>query len=201
MEPFFTTKAPGTGLGLSQTYGFAVQSGGTLCLTSSPGCGTTAEILLPRALAEMPDAATPPAVAPAAGSGETIVFAEDDALLRHTVSEILRGSGYVVETATCGAAALDLLASLPHVDLLLTDVMMPGGMNGVELALAARRSRPGLRVMFATGYSDQDVLTHWPEALDVMSKPFALEQLVSRIASRLAEPVGVDAARAAAAVA
>ena len=210
LEPFFTTKPPGsgTGLGLSQTYGFAVQSGGTLRLSSTPGRGTSAEILLPRATASASGTAPDSSLTGAevyelaqsggtsghaaalgqgetSGRGETIVFAEDDALLRHTVSEILRGHGYVVQAASSGAAALDLLGTLPHVNLLLTDVMMPGGMNGVDLALAARLAHPGLRIMFATGYSDQDVLAHWPETLDVVNKPFALEHLIGRIAARL----------------
>jgi PAS domain S-box-containing protein len=187
MEPFFTTKGPGsgTGLGLSQSYGFAVQSGGTLRLISAPGRGTRAELLLPRA----PDGTlepVPPAIpAQIRGTGQTIVFVEDDALVRHTVSEVLRGAGYVVETAASGAAGLALLGSLERTDLLLTDVMMPGGMTGVELALAARRADPGLRVMFATGYSDQKILAQWPEPLDVVNKPFALEALISRVAAKL----------------
>jgi PAS domain S-box-containing protein len=200
LEPFFTTKAPGagTGLGLSQSYGFAAQSGGTLRLSSAPGRGTIAEILLPRAAGDVQRPAAPTNPPPSRGVGETIVFAEDDALLRHTVSEILRGHGYVVETAASGAEALDLLRSLTRIDLLLTDIMMPGGMNGVELALAARRIDPDLRVMFATGYSDQDILAQWPEALDVVNKPFALDQLISRVATRLAGTLvpGNEAARA-----
>jgi PAS domain S-box-containing protein len=190
LEPFFTTKpsGSGTGLGLSQTYGFATQSGGTIKLHSALGTGTTVEILLPRALG---DAAPEPA--PRTGEilpvrGGTIIVAEDDALLRHTVSEVLRAQGYVVEVAADGPAALALLRARPDTELLLTDVMMPGGMNGVDLAKAARRASPKLKIIFATGYSDQRVLAEWPEALDVVNKPFALDVLIGRISARLAEP-------------
>ena len=187
LEPFFTTKAAGagTGLGLSQSYGFATQSGGTLHIRSTPGSGTRVELLLPRALDEataLPERIT---VTAPAGHGEIIVLAEDDALLRQTVGDVLRAQGYQVETAANGPSALMLLQSLPHVDLLLTDVMMPGGMNGVELARAARLADPGLRVMFATGFSDQKILAQWPDALDVVSKPFTLETLTTRIAASL----------------
>ena len=125
--------------------------------------------------------------------GEVIVLAEDDALLRHTVGEVLRGAGYVVETAPHGPAALSLLQSLPKTDLLLTDIMMPGGMNGVELAHAARALLPDLRIMFATGYSDKDVLALWPERLDLISKPFNLDELCAHVRERLAGPAILSA--------
>jgi PAS domain S-box-containing protein len=189
LEPFFTTKpsGAGTGLGLSQTYGFATQSGGTIRIRSAPGLGTAVEILLPRATVDaVPHVAASPLV-PAEGKGEIILVAEDDALLRHTVSEVLRGQGYTVETAGNGQAALALLRSLNHVDLLLTDIMMPG-MNGVELATAARALMPRLRIMFATGFSDQRVLAQWPETLDVVNKPFALDHLIGRVNACLRTP-------------
>jgi PAS domain S-box-containing protein len=186
-EPFFTTKAPGagTGLGLSQTYGFTTQSGGTLLLHSEPGAGTTVEILLPRALARVVQPAMPVPHAAPAGRGEIIVLAEDDALLRQTIGDMLSAQGYAVEIAANGPAALALLQRLPRVDLLLTDVMMPGGMNGVELASAARAVIPGLRVMFATGFSDQKILAQWHDVLDVVNKPFTLQTLMTRIAASL----------------
>jgi PAS domain S-box-containing protein len=187
LEPFFTTKptGSGTGLGLSQTYGFAAQSGGTLRIESTRGLGTTIEILLPRAriAAQTPSKQT---LVPAPlGQGETIIVAEDDALLRHTIGEILRAQGYRVECADSGAAALALLRARPDAAMLFTDVTMPGGMNGVELAKAARAILPSLPILFATGYSDQHVLSQWPEALDVMNKPFALEELTRRVNARL----------------
>ena len=111
-------------------------------------------------------------------------------MLRHTVGEVLREQGYVVKTARDGSSALTLLQTLPRIDLLLTDVMMPGGMNGVELALAARRLSAGLRIMFATGYSAQDVLAQWHEKLDVISKPFSLDELCRRVRARMHEPLG-----------
>jgi CheY-like chemotaxis protein len=190
LEPFFTTKAAGagTGLGLSQTYGFATQSGGTIRITSVQGQGTTVEILLPRAASPVPQQALPQPAAGYQSQGGVIVLAEDDALLRHTVSEVLRSQGYIVETACDGVSALALLNTLPAVDLLLTDVMMPGGMNGVELALSAREVAPELTIMFATGFSDQRLLELWPEALDVINKPFAVDLLISRIESAMTKP-------------
>jgi PAS domain S-box-containing protein len=187
MEPFFTTKAAGTGtgLGLSQTCGFATQSGGTLRIRSAPGEGTQVDLLLPRALSEAVMPETPPVAPAPTDRHETIVLAEDDALLRQTVGDVLRAQGYRVETAQDGPAALALLRDLPHIDLLLTDVMMPGGMNGVELARAARLELPGLRVMFATGFSDQKILAQWPHTLDVINKPFSLNTLIRRVAARL----------------
>ena len=193
LEPFFTTKAAGagTGLGLSQTYGFASQSGGTLRIESTPGIGTSVEILLPRASTGAMAAPVPPSIAAPSGDGQIVVLAEDDALLRQTVGDVLRGQGYIVETACDGPAALVLLNTLPHVDLLLTDVMMPGGMNGVDLAKAARLGAPGLRIMFATGFSDQKILAQWPEELDVVNKPFTLDVLIKRVAARLRQTAPV----------
>ena len=204
-EPFFTTKTAGsgTGLGLSQSYGFAVQSGGTLRIDTAPGCGTTVEILLPRDVGPAPLLTPVRTVAHAAAvGGATIVVAEDDALLRHTISTILRDHGYTVAAAADGPAALALLHKLPAADLLLTDVMMPGGMNGVQLAALARADNPDLLIMFATGFSEQHTLSQWPEKLDVMNKPFSLDDLLGRIAGRLGakahiEPQPAEAGRTA----
>ena len=196
LEPFFTTKpaGAGTGLGLSQTYGFAIQSGGTLRMRSTVGAGTQMEILLPRAASSAAPVIEPPLRQAPSARGEVIVVAEDDALLRHTVGEALRMQGYVVETAANGHAALGLLRTLPRVDLLLTDIMMPGGMNGIELARAARGLSAGLRIMFASGFSDKDMLAQWPETLDVVNKPFSLDELCGRVGARLREGGTVTAA-------
>ena len=195
-EPFFTTKrtGAGTGLGLAQTYGFATQSGGTVRIDSTLGQGTRVEIILPRAIGPVayetgivPDSA----LLVAAGHGETILVVEDDALLRHTVAIALEEYGYQVVATANGAAALAALATGQHFDLLLTDVMMPGGMNGVDVARAARASRANLKIMFATGYSDRKVLAPWPEPLDLLSKPYTPAEMAQRVAARLAAVDGV----------
>ncbi len=186
-EPFFTTKATGagTGLGLSQTYGFATQSGGAVRLDSTPGLGTTVELLLPRA-AYCDVQKAPGAPVPCVnGHGETVLLVEDDTLLRQTVADGLRQRGYRVIEAADGNAALAALDRGGHVDFLFTDVMMPGGLNGVAVARAARGLRADLKIMFATGYSDRQVLAEWPETLDLVQKPYSLETLATRIAARL----------------
>jgi PAS domain S-box-containing protein len=185
-EPFFTTKqaGTGTGLGLSQTYGFASQSGGAVLIESAPGAGTRVEILLPRAVAHNATP-SPPSGPAVAGSGETILVVEDDMLLRETVTEALREHGYQVVSAADGAAALLALDVAGHVDVLFTDITMPGPLNGVALARAARARQPALRILFATGYSDGQVLAQWPEQLDLLPKPFTLDELAARIAQTL----------------
>ncbi|HTZ70260.1 MAG TPA: ATP-binding protein, partial [Acetobacteraceae bacterium] len=186
-EPFFTTKptGAGTGLGLSQTYGFASQSGGTVRIDSEPGLGTTVELLLPRAPAASAPRPAHPGEKEEDGHGETILLVEDDALLRQTVAEGLRQRGYQVIEAPDGRAALAALSRGARVDCLFTDVMMPGGLNGVAVARAARGLRADLKIIFATGYSDRAVLAEWPEALDMLQKPYTLETICRRIAARL----------------
>ena len=153
-EPFFTTKEPGkgTGLGLSQVYGFARQSGGFLSIASAPGAGTTVGIHLPglEAGADAP----PPAEAEARGGSGTVLVVEDDADVRDLAAEQLEELGYAVLTAASGPEALAVLSGpgAAGVDLLLTDMVMPGGMSGVELAREARARLPGLRAVLASGY-------------------------------------------------
>jgi PAS domain S-box-containing protein len=184
-EPFFTTKPAGTGLGLSQTYGFATQSGGTVRIQSTQGVGTKVELLLPRGAAAERRAPHDHYATGAEGNGETILLVEDDPLLRQTVADGLRDRGYrVIEAADAPAA----LAALDHdttINFLFTDIMMPGGMNGITLARTARRLHAGLKIMFASGYSDRQVVDEWPEPLDLLQKPYGLETLAARISSRL----------------
>jgi signal transduction histidine kinase/ActR/RegA family two-component response regulator len=187
-EPFFTTKqvGSGTGLGLSQAYGFASQSGGTLLLESKEGAGTKATIVLPRALASA-EASGPLHGSVRPGRGETILVAEDDALVRDTIAESLRDLGYKVLRAGDGGAALRILEAGTAVDLLFTDVTMPGPMNGVDLALAARQRDARLKILFTTGYSERNVLAQWKEPLDVLQKPFNQDELARRVAKCLQE--------------
>jgi PAS domain S-box-containing protein len=192
LEPFFTTKGPGvgTGLGLSQTYGFALQSGGTVRIDSAVGKGSRIELILPRG----PSLVTEPFVKELhklptrEGHGEHILLVEDDALLRQTIAEALRGRGYEVTAADNGPHALKILDD-PHAPkdfaLLFTDVVMPGGMSGVDLALQARLRHATLPVLFATGYSVSGSLSGWPEKLDLLAKPYAPEDAAARIAARL----------------
>ncbi|HEY6432802.1 MAG TPA: ATP-binding protein [Acetobacteraceae bacterium] len=184
-EPFFTTKPPGhgTGLGLSQVYGFVRQSGGFMSLGSEPAEGTTVRIYLPLASARARPRASKPG-APKPGSG-TVLVVEDDADVRDLVLAQLQDLGYQVLAAANGPEALQLLDNGgPDIDLLLTDVIMPGGLSGVELVLAARQRRPALRAALTSGY----VAGNLPgastsaeiESLDLplLSKPYSQEELV-----------------------
>jgi len=117
--------------------------------------------------------------------GETILMVEDDPLLRQTVADGLRDRGYRVVEAADGNAALAALNRDSNIRFLFTDIMMPGGMNGVTLARTARSLHANLKIMFASGYSDRRVVAEWPEHLDFLQKPYGLETLANRIASRL----------------
>ena len=186
-DPFFTTKpiGQGTGLGLSMVYGFVRQSGGQVGLYSEPGQGTTAKLYLPRhhgAPEEAAEAAAPSG-APRAGAGETVLVVDDEPTVRMLVAEVLADLGYAAIEAGDGASGLRVLRSDVRVDLLVTDVGLPGGMNGRQLADAARAARPGLKVLFITGYAENaaigaDVLE---PGMQVMTKPFALEVLAGKI--------------------
>ncbi len=186
-DPFFTTKpiGQGTGLGLSMIYGFARQSGGQVRIHSEVGRGTTVCLWLPRHLGEADDVEEPPEAAAAlrAGQGETVLVVDDEATVRMLVAEVLEELGYVAIEAADGAAGLRVLQSGARVDLLVTDVGLPGGMNGRQLADAARVSRPGLRVLFITGYAENAVLGHGhlEPGMHVLTKPFAMEALATRI--------------------
>ena len=177
IEPFFTTKRPGrsTGLGLSQCYGFARQSGGTLQIESAAGKGSTIRVLLP--------VAEPCRDAQAAGRPRTILFVDDDDCVRTLVSEALRDKGHNVIEAADGKSALTLLEQNASVDYLITDVMMPNDMNGVELMIAARAARPGLTTLLASGYPKEILrsLGHVPEDVMFIAKPYSLLDLDAHI--------------------
>ena len=189
-DPFFTTKevGKGTGLGLSQVYGFCRQSGGHVQIESEPGRGTTVRMFLPRQAAPSTGLAERNRAELARPGGrESILLVEDDDGVRAYAIEALRDLGYRVAEASSGKAALSVLDSAPKLDLLLTDVVMPGDYNGWELAEEAIRRRPGLRVLYMTGYSRDAIM--WNGRLDpgvhLLGKPFSLEELAAKVRSRL----------------
>ncbi len=193
-DPFFTTKpiGQGTGLGLSMIYGFARQSGGAVRISSEVGAGTTVCLLLPRheAGAEAAVEAAGAAVAVARPvRGARVLVVDDEPTVRMLVVEVLHDLGCDTSEAEDGAAALRALQSGERLDLLVTDVGLPGGMNGRQVADAARLARPGLRVLFITGYAEAAVLDrgHLEPGMHVMTKPFALEALAGRIRELLGE--------------
>ena len=186
-DPFFTTKpiGQGTGLGLSMIYGFAKQSGGQVRIHSEVGQGTMVCIYLPRHLgkAETAELAAELADAPRAKDGQTVLVVDDEPTVRMLVSEVLEDLGYTAIEAADGAAGLKVLQSDARIDLLVTDVGLPGGMNGRQVADAARAARPDLKVLFITGYAENAVLSHGhlDPGMHVLTKPFAMEVLASRI--------------------
>ena len=191
-DPFFTTKpiGVGTGLGLSMIYGFARQSGGQVRIYSEPGDGSVVCIYLPRHVgeAELPDEPAEPAELPRAGRGETVLVVDDEPTVRMLVAEVLGDLGYTAIEAADAAAGLAVLQSDARVDLVVTDVGLPGGMNGRQMADAARLHRPLLQVLFITGYAENAVLSHGhlDPGMHVMTKPFAIEALATRIRELIA---------------
>jgi CheY-like chemotaxis protein len=183
-DPFFTTKpiGQGTGLGLSMVYGFARQSGGYAAIESEPGAGTRVALLLPRSSGET----EPPMVLPVEelvdGRGQTIVVVEDDEVVRTLTVETLRNLGYVVHEATTGVAGARLLNLLGPVDLLLSDIGLPGGISGKQLVDAARAMRPDLKVILITGYA-QEVLEAdlVGQRIGLLRKPVLIDVLLRKV--------------------
>jgi PAS domain S-box-containing protein len=190
-EPFFTTKpiGEGTGLGLSMIYGFAQQSGGQVRIYSEVGQGTTVCIYLPRHYGEVAEDERTNAVTalPRSEQGETVLIVDDEPTVRMLVSDILEDLGYTAIEAGDSAAGLKVLQSDVRIDLLVTDVGLPGGMNGRQMADAARVARPDLRVLFITGYAENAVLGngHLAPGMAVLTKPFAIESMAARIRSMI----------------
>jgi PAS domain S-box-containing protein len=182
-DPFFTTKdvGKGTGLGLSMVHGFAVQSGGGLRLESAPGRGTSMTLYLPRDASTATAEEGAAAVAPSLGSGSVLVV-EDDEHVRVVSVEMLMSLGYRVHTARNAREALDVLGGAAAIDLLFTDLVMPGGLSGTDLAHEARRMQPGLPVLLTTGYAGAQAGADGE--FPVIAKPFKLAEL-SRTVARL----------------
>jgi PAS domain S-box-containing protein len=198
-EPFYTTKpiGQGTGLGLSQVYGFVKQSGGHVKLYSEVGQGTTVKIYLPRMSRQADEEEDLPApMVPTGGEHEVVLVVEDDDDVRLFTTESLRELGFTVIQAHDAPSALKLLEIRPEVQLIFTDVGLPG-MNGAELVAAARELRPDIKVLFTTGYA-RNAIVHQgrlDRGVELITKPFTRVQLASRIRAVLDVPVGAGAHR------
>ena len=184
-EPFFTTKplGQGTGLGLSMIYGFARQSGGQIRIYSEVGHGTTMCLYLPRHtenVADESEIAFPP-LEPA--QGEVVLVIDDEPTIRMLIAEVLASAGYAVIEASDGPTGLKALESQRRIDLLITDVGLPGGLNGRQVADAARTTRPDLKVLFITGYAENAVVRNGrlDRGMHIMAKPFQMEALAAKI--------------------
>jgi PAS domain S-box-containing protein len=183
-EPFFTTKEPGrgTGLGLSQVYGFARQSGGAVVVESTPGKGATVRVYLPLADVDAKrTAASPETVALQQGPARRVLLVEDDASVGEMVEAMLEDLGHHVLRAEAAAPALILLEGQGRIDLMLTDLIMPGGMNGVELAHAAVALRPGLPVILTSGYTGETLGAAAGAPWPLLTKPYPAETLAAVI--------------------
>ncbi|MCX2546105.1 MULTISPECIES: PAS domain-containing protein [Pseudomonas] len=191
-DPFFTTKpiGQGTGLGLSMIYGFAQQSGGHVSLDSLPGQGTCVRLYLPRLHSLVAEPAVTETVTqtPAVATGETVVVVEDDPAVRMLVMDLLKELGYRAHEAEDAKGALPLLESDLRVDLLVTDVGLPG-MNGRQLAEIARQHRPGLKVLFMTGYAQKAAERQGflEDGMDMVAKPFSIDLLAGKIRTMISQ--------------
>ncbi|MEE4091939.1 hybrid sensor histidine kinase/response regulator [Pseudomonas viridiflava] len=186
-DPFFTTKplGQGTGLGLSMVYGFVRQSGGQVRIYSEPDQGTTMCLYLPRHYVGAPEEVETVEASESlrTQSLRTVMIVDDEPTIRMLVAEVLEDQGYIPIEAGEGASALKVLESDKRIDLLVTDVGLPGGMNGRQLADAARVIRPDLKVLFITGYAENAIIGngHLDPGMWVLTKPFTMEALASRI--------------------
>jgi len=196
-EPFYTTKpeGQGTGLGLSQVYGFVKQSGGHIKIYSEPGEGTTIKLYLPRSTAAL--AWTAPAlVTPEVGGGETVLVVEDDEAVRAAVTDMLAELGYAVLRAENAEQALAILNAGAKADILFTDVVMPGAINTRDLAHRAREILPNVKVLFTSGYT-QNAIVHngrLDEGVELLSKPYRKDDLARKLRSMLQQSGSAAAA-------
>lgn len=190
-DPFFTTKplGQGTGLGLSMVYGFVRQSGGQIRIDSTPGQGTAMHLFLPRHQGE-PAVQSAPEITVATdnvATGETIVLIDDEGTLRQLIGESLREQGFRVLEAANGVEGLSLVQGGVKADLLISDIGLPGGLNGRQVADAAWALEPSLKVLFITGYAEQEISVDAPHSTvsHLLTKPFALDTLNAKVRSIL----------------
>jgi PAS domain S-box-containing protein len=192
-DPFYTTKptGQGTGLGLSMIYGFAKQSHGQVNIYSEVGQGTTVHLYLPRHRGEAEDEEIEPQLdgAPKAAVGETVLVVDDEPSVRMLVTDVLGELGYSAIEPADGVTGLKVLCSDVRIDLLITDVGLPGGLNGRQMVDAARVTRPVLKVLFITGYAENAAISngHLQPGMHVLTKPFAMDKLAARIRSIIAD--------------
>ncbi len=185
-EPFFTTKAvgAGTGLGLAQVYGFAQQSGGTVSITSAVGSGTAVSIFVPATNEGEPEVLWLESRPEVTSSSARVLVVDDDPEVRDVIASMLEQIGYSVDIAIDADSALERLESdmMPAIDLMLSDIVMPGGMDGVALAQAVRARHPDLPIVLATGYTERAVSEH---GFRVLSKPFDVAELTRSLSEQL----------------
>lgn len=185
LEPFFTTKeeGKGTGLGLSTVFGFVKQSGGHLRISSEPNKGTKVTLLLPRASSAPYHAGTVEPSIPRAADGETVLIVEDDPSLRRMITIQLKSLGYQTVEANDGRSAMDILERNSRIDLLITDLVMPGGLSGADLAEKAPLIRPGVKLMFMSGYPDRalEKETQLDPRIVFIRKPFRKSDLANKV--------------------
>ncbi|MBS64309.1 PAS domain S-box protein [Salinisphaera sp.] len=188
-EPFFTTKAvgKGSGLGLSMVFGFTKQSGGHIKIYSEPGEGTCVKLYFPRSLDTQRLDRQPAAKPPAQGGSEHILIAEDDDLVLAHLEGQLRSLGYRVTSTISGPAALSALEKHPDIDLLLTDIIMPGGMNGRQLADQAAARYPALKILFTSGYTENAIVHQGrlDPGVELLGKPYTRQELATKVRSVL----------------
>jgi PAS domain S-box-containing protein len=189
-DPFFTTKpiGQGTGLGLSMIYGFARQSNGYVVIDSKPGHGTSVKIYLPRHVGDSScEALSFNAIGEHQASGETVLVVEDEPVVRSVILEMLEDQGYRTLEAIDGPSGLHILGLDERIDLLVTDVGLPG-MNGLELGDQARELRPGLKILFITGYAENVAMARGflQPGMDMITKPFDVEKFLQRVKDMIA---------------
>jgi len=185
VEPFFTTKSvgKGSGLGLSMVFGFTKQSGGHIKIYSEPGEGTTVKLYFPRVRgAQHTNYQSKVVLKPQAGTGHILIAEDDDLVLKHLETQ-LRSLGYRVTAVTTGPQALMALKAHSDIDLLLTDIIMPGGMNGRELADQAQTSYPRLKVLYTSGYTENAIVHHGrlDPGVELLSKPYTRLELATKV--------------------
>ncbi len=188
-DPFFTSKGPGkgTGLGLSMVYGFVKQSAGHIKIYSEEGHGTTIRMYLPPGTGDSITSSDIDVSAAIQGGHETILVVEDDKLVRDYVLTQLRSLGYVTLDAANGAEAMALVEAGHEFDLLFTDVIMPGAMNGRQLADKIAKLRPGLKVLFTSGYTENAIIHHGrlDSGVLLLAKPYRKSEMAGMIRAAL----------------